>query len=283
MSHLVQQPAGHTTRTLLRGLKLVELVAEASEGIGVTDLARAADLDKGTTSRLLATLREAGWVRQDPVDRRYRLTGKFARFSRVHADTLNLQALARPHLTKLRDEVNETVHLGVIEGNSVVYIDKLECSNSIRLVSTVGQHMPILTTALGRAILSTLAPSELGPRFRELTLAKRTSHTISDKAVLLEEIAGSATRGYAIDHEQNEDGVSCVGAPLFDPEGAARAAISVSGPSFRIVPKFAEVGEAVRLAAGSISRELGYPTGDRPPHADAKSRRKVRKSTGSPT
>lgn len=254
------------TRTLLRGLKLLELVAEAPDGIGVTDLAQAAALDKGTTSRLLATLREAGWTRQDPVDRRYRLTGKFGHLSRIHSDKLNLQAVARPHLTRLRDEVNETAHLGVIEGDSVVYIDKLECSNSIRLVSTVGQHMPILTTALGRAILTALPAPERAVRTRQLQLTTRTARTIPDKALLLEELAESARRGYAVDHEQNEEGVSCVGAAILEPGGSAIAAISVSGPTFRMVSKLDEIGRACRATADAISRELGstgLPNGGR--------------------
>jgi IclR family KDG regulon transcriptional repressor len=259
-------PPSHITRTLLRGLKLLELVAEAPDGIGVTELAEGAALDKATTSRLLATLRETGWARQDPVDRRYRLTGKVAHLSRIHSDKLNLRALARPHLTRLRDEVNETAHLGVIEGDAVVYIDKLECSNSIRLISTIGQHMPILTTALGRAILAVLPEPERAEHVRQLVLAKRTARTIADRALLLQELAASAERGYAVDHEQNEEGVSCVGAAIREPDGSAIAAISVSGPTFRMVSKLDAIGRACCRSAAAISRELGS-TGDetRPP------------------
>src|SRR6266516_271025 len=98
-----KQPSS-TTRTLVRGLNLLELIARSND---------AAALDKATTLRLLGTLRELGWARQDPSDRRYRLTGKMAHLSQIHGHALSIQALARPHLTTLRDEVNETVHLGV--------------------------------------------------------------------------------------------------------------------------------------------------------------------------
>jgi DNA-binding IclR family transcriptional regulator len=257
-----------TTRTLARGLRLLELIAGAQDGVGVTELADAAALDKATASRLLATLRETGWTRQDANDRRYRLTGKMAHLSQIHVDRLNLQAVARPHLTALRDEVNETVHLGVIRDDAVVYIDKLESSSSIRLVSMIGQQMPILTTALGRALLAALPERERKARVRSLALGRRTSQTIPDKGELLRELIASGERGYAIDHEQNEAGVSCVGAAILDPGGVPTAAISVSGPTFRMASSFEAIGGACRRTAGAISRELGSVATDGS-HADA--------------
>lgn len=250
-----KQPSS-TTRTLVRGLNLLELIARSNEGLALSELAAGASLDKATTLRLLGTLREAGWVRQDPSDRRYRVTGKMAHLSQIHRDGLSIQVLARPHLTRLRDEVNETVHLGVIRGDGVVYIEKLESSNSIRLVSTVGQEMPILTTALGRAILSALPEPERAVRIGALPLSKRTPQTM-DKKQLLPELVASAERGYAIDHEENELGVTCVGAPLFDSTGAPAAAISISGPTFRLAARLDLIGRACSETAAAISRDFG--------------------------
>jgi IclR family transcriptional regulator, KDG regulon repressor len=250
-----KQPSS-TTRTLVRGLNLLELIARSNEGLALSELAAGASLDKATTLRLIGTLREAGWVRQDPSDRRYRVTGKMAHLSQIRGDGLSIQVLARPHLTRLRDEVNETVHLGVIRDDAVVYIEKLESSNSIRLVSTVGQEMPILTTALGRAILSALPEPERAVRIGALPLAKRTPQTM-DKKQLLPELVASAERGYAIDHEENELGVTCVGAPLFDSTGAPAAAISISGPTFRVAARLDLIGRACSDTAAAISRDFG--------------------------
>jgi IclR family transcriptional regulator, KDG regulon repressor len=254
-----KQPSSATTRTLVRGLNLLELIARSSDGSPLSELAVAASLDKATTLRLLMTLRELGWVRQDSSDRRYRLTGKMAHLSHIQADGLSMQVLARPHLTALRDLVNETVHLGVIRDEAVVYIDKLESSSSIRLVSTVGQQMPVLTTALGRAIFSALPQRERAARIRSLPLPKRTRQTM-DKKQLLEELVASAERGYAIDHDENETGVSCVGAPILDPTGTPAAAISISGPTFRVAAKLEQLGRACCETAAAISRELGSGT-----------------------
>ena len=250
-----KQPSS-TTRTLVRGLNLLELIARSNEGLALSELAAGASLDKATTLRLLGTLREAGWVRQDPSDRRYRVTGKMAHLSQIRGDGLSIQVLARPHLRRLRDEVNETVHLGVIRDDAVVYIEKLESSNSIRLVSTVGQEMPILTTALGRAILSALPEPERAGRIGALPLSKRTPQTM-DKKQLLPELVASAERGYAIDHEENELGVTCVGAPLFDSTGAPAAAISISGPTFRVAARLDLIGRACSETAAAISRDFG--------------------------
>jgi len=250
-----KQPSS-TTRTLVRGLNLLELIARSNDGAALSELAAAAALDKATTLRLLGTLRELGWARQDPSDRRYRLTGKMAHLSQIHGHALSIQALARPHLTTLRDEVNETVHLGVIRDDAVVYIEKLEASNSIRLVSTVGQEMPVLTTALGRAILSALPEGERAARIRALPRPKRTPQTM-DKKQLLHELVASAERGYAIDHEENELGVTCVGAPLLDSTRSPAAAISISGPTFRLAARLELLGRACSEAAAAISRDFG--------------------------
>jgi DNA-binding IclR family transcriptional regulator len=250
-----KQPSS-TTRTLVRGLNLLELIARSNDGVTLSELAAAASLDKATTLRLLVTLREVGWVRQDVSDRRYRLTGRMAHLSQIHGHNLSIQALARPHLRRLRDEVNETVHLGVIRDDAVVYIEKLESSNSIRLVSTVGQEMPVLTTALGRAILSAYGERDRAARIRALPLPKRTPQTM-DKKQLLHELVASAVRGYTIDHEENELGVTCVGAPIFDATGLPSAAISISGPTFRVASRLDLFGRACSKCAVTISGEFG--------------------------
>jgi DNA-binding IclR family transcriptional regulator len=254
--HMEQRGSTTTTRTLARGLNLLELVARSTGGAPLSELAGIAELDKATALRLLGTLRELGWVRQEEVGRRFLLTGKMAHLSQIHGDGLSIQQLARRHLTRLRDAVNETVHLGVMRGEAVVYIDKLESSNSIRLVSTVGQEMPMLTTALGRAILSALSDGERTALVSALPLPKRTSQTMNKKQ-LLDELAVSAERGYAIDHEENEIGVTCVGAPLLNSSGAPAAAISISGPTFRAAAQLDQLGRACRETAAAISRELG--------------------------
>lgn len=245
------------TRTLLRGLRLLEVLAESGDGLRVTDLSEKADLDKATALRLLATLEHAGYVAQAADTKIYQLTGKIVRMAQEVGHELDLRHVARPHLTALRDSNNESVHLGVRDGEQVVYVDKLESTRSIRLVSAVGQHMPLNTTALGKAILSAMSPEARESVLEKATLASRTEHSITDPAKFKEELELTARRGFAVDHGENEDNVICVGAPVTGPDDEVVAAVSVSGPFFRMKDQIEEVGKECRRTAEAISRQLG--------------------------
>ena len=146
----------------------MEALARGDEpGLGPSAIGQRVGLDKATVTRLLRTLVDAGYVTQDPTTRRYRLTGKILWLAHGVTARLDLRTVARPHLTALRDELGETVHLGVMEDLRVVYVDKLEAANSIQLVSAVGQTMPLHSTALGKAMLAALPDAE-----RERTYAR---------------------------------------------------------------------------------------------------------------
>jgi len=245
-----------TTRTLLRGLTLLEMISEAREGATVTELAAGSDLDKGTVSRLLSTLRDAGWAYQSE-DRRYRLAGKALALSHDYTNRVDLRALAMPLLSELRDEWNETVHLGVIEGNEVVYVERLAPNASVQVVSIVGQRMPIASTAMGRAFLSALPAEERERRAKEQELVARTERSITNPSEFLAEVITSAERGYAVDREENDVETTCVGSAVTDVSGRPIATISVSGPSYRMNPQVEKVGRSCAEAAASISAALG--------------------------
>lgn len=252
----MSDPRPPSARTLLRGLALLELIADDPDGGGVTALAKATGLDKGTTSRLLATLREAGYVRQDPNDRRYRVSSKVLRLSQSYSEQLDLRAVAHPHLLGLRDDVDETVHLGVVDGDQVTYIDKVEATRSVRLVSRIGYRAPVHSTALGRAITASLPEVARKKRLAELQLGRQTERTVVDPGVLLDVLAECAQRGYAVDDEENQDEVTCVAAAIVDVLGEPIAAISVSGPSYRVAQRVAEIGTKSKQTADAVSRVL---------------------------
>lgn len=246
-----------TTRTLLRGLTLLEMIGDARDGATVTDLAVNSGLDKGTVSRLLGTLRDAGWANQSTEDRRYRLAGKALALSHDYTNRVDLRALAMPLLSQLRDEWNETVHLGVIEGTDVVYVERLEPSAAVRVVSVVGQRLPIARTAMGKAFLSALPADERQRRAREQHLVPHTEHTITDPDKFLADLVASARRGYAVDAEENDPEITCVGSAVTDVTGRPIATISVSGPSYRMKRRVAKIGKSTAIAAASISAALG--------------------------
>jgi DNA-binding IclR family transcriptional regulator len=229
------------TRTLTRGLSILEALAESGEGgLGPSALSLTVQLDKATVTRLLQTLAEGGYVVQDPATRRYRLGWKILRLAHGAAASLNLRQIAHPHLQALRDRVNETVHLGVMDGLSIVYLDKLESPNSIQLVSAIGQTMPLHSTALGK-----------------IAFTSRTARTICSIDEFRADIRRTHLRGYAIDDRENEPMGACVAAAILDAGGLVVGAISVSGPYYRMEEHFEDYGEEVRMTAAAISSEIG--------------------------
>ena len=181
------------TRTLSRGLDVLEALARGNEhGLGPSAIGQRVGLDKATVTRLLRTLVEAGYVTQDETTRRYRLTGKILWLAHRVTVRLDLRSVARPHLTALRDELGETVHLGVMEDLRVVYVDKLEADNSIQLVSAVGQTMPLHSTSLGKAMLAALPDEEREGKYARMDFLPRTDRTILDLDTFREEIHANA-------------------------------------------------------------------------------------------
>jgi DNA-binding IclR family transcriptional regulator len=230
-------------------------------GLGPSAIAESVGLDKATVSRILQTLVGAGYAAQEPATRRYRPTTKILRLARGVSARLDLLGVARPHLRALRDQLNETVHLGVLEDLRVVYLDKLESTNSIQLVSAVGQTMPLHSTSLGKAMLAALPDTELEALLGRLDFAPRTERTITDRTAFCEEIARVRQRGYATDDRENEPLGACVAAAIIGPDAKPLGAISVAGPHFRIRDHFSTFGEGARLTAQAIARELGADTG----------------------
>jgi DNA-binding IclR family transcriptional regulator len=151
------------------------------------------------------------------------------------------------------------VHLGILENDHVVYVDKLASSRSVQLVSRLGASIPVTTTALGKAICSAL-PTEKRERLLEgLTFPSRTLRSIQSLSKFKDDLASTHARGYAIDDSENEDGVICVGAAIPDPLaiGKVRMAISVSGPDFRMRPHIATFGRLCGETATEIGRAIG--------------------------
>jgi DNA-binding IclR family transcriptional regulator len=251
---------GSVTRTLARGLRLLQLIGESEDGAGVSELAQLADLDKGTTSRLLATLRESGWARQDPSDRRYRLAGRALALAHGSSSKVDLRGLATPTLAGLRDEFGETVHLGVLEGGAVLLIDRLQPQTALHVVTAIGQRFPVSTTALGRTLMPLEADLPAGATLDTQYPIEHATDEPQPTDMARSRSSEIAIRNYAVDQGETIPDVTCIGAPIRDASGMAIAALSISAPTFRIMPKLEIVGSACLEAAGFLSECLGAPT-----------------------
>jgi DNA-binding IclR family transcriptional regulator len=258
-SENASQLADGEVSVLARGLRILDTLADQStlRGASLTELAQTVGLNKATAFRLLNTLRAYGYVDKDPDTERYRLGLTILHLSAVLLQNLDLRIQAAPILADLVQRTNETVHLGVLDQGSVVYIDKVECSSSVRMHSRVGMQMPACSTALGKAILAHL-PAHPLDQVLNAGLVRRTPNTITDEQSMRAHLEITRARGYAVDDCENEDGIRCVAAPVFDHAGRVIGAISTAGPAGRLtVERTLQLGPVVKEAARQISQRMG--------------------------
>ncbi len=248
-------------QSLERAAALLRALGEAGRPLSAGELAAAAGLPRPTVYRLLETLCAEGWVAQN--GRSFTIGAAVLWLAARRLEQLELRAVGRPVLEALRDRTGETVHLGVLESGQVVYVEKLESPGPLRMASMVGRIVPAHSTALGKAILAHLPRTQVDEIVRRHGLPRRTPNTITDPERLLQELAAVRARGFSVDNVENEEGIRCVGAPIFDHAGRVAGAVSVSGSVSSISLERArrELGPAVREAAEQISRAMGWPGG----------------------
>lgn len=225
-----QSPVQSVERTFA----LIELLCKNGES-GITELASALGLNKTTVFRLLSTLVSLEYVVKNPLTEKYRLTLKFLKLSAGTLSKLDIRRYARRHLEKISALTGETVHLVERNGGEIIYIDKFESpKNSVRMVSRVGLSLPMVYTAVGKAIMARLEPEEVEKIWRSTEIVKKTDKTITDYRLFLKELETVRKNGYATDCEENENGVCCVAAAVCDVYGEYRYAFSVSAPASRM-------------------------------------------------
>jgi DNA-binding IclR family transcriptional regulator len=238
-----------------KALTVLEALAEHRR---VTDIAAGTGLPKSTVHRILQSLVEWGFARADgnggylPGPRILTLAGKvMSRFDPAqHADSA---------LQDLRDRTGFTVHFAIRSGDEAVYVHKLEGLRPYQMASRVGMSMRLHSTSIGKAILAQLRDEEVAVITARTGLEHRTPHTITDTDALLSHLAGIRRRGYSIDDEENEAGIRCVGAPVFDHTGAVMGGVSVSGLAFEVSPDDTALATQVMTAARDVSLALGAP------------------------
>ncbi len=242
---------------VMRTISILEALSEV-EDTNLENLSRVTELPKATLLRFLSTLISLGYVYRDGADM-YHLTLKmFSVGSRSlrHMDLINT---AKPFAKKLCQELGETVHMGILEGDNAVYVLKEESSYTLRMYSRVGKVIPLYCTAIGKIFLSAMNEDEIEEYFRRNPLKPYTPKSIRTHQALLEDLKRTRERGFSIDDEEHEENVYCIGAPVHDYTGNIIAAMSVSWPVFRFnESSFQSIAENIADTAKSLSRVLGY-------------------------
>ena len=250
-------------QTIERTSLILDILGQNPQGISIRDLSEKIKLPKGTTHRLISSLTYFGYARQDPKTRNYFLGLKLVELGNLLLSQLNLRKEAEPFLYDLAERTKETVHMVFLDRDEIVYIDKVELDHNpsgLRMASRVGLRNPAHSCAVGKVLLSHLPEEELDRIIKEKGLIKRTENTIIDPAQLKEHLKIVRSQGYAIDDEENERGIRCVATPIYNEMAKVVAAISITGPAFRVTKKVIQekLKKEVMETAFKISHRLGY-------------------------
>ena len=245
-------------QSIERAIKIMNCFTDKNPELKLTEISDMLDLNKSTIHGIINTLKDGGLIDQNEENQKYRLGLNLVNYASRVLKSIDIREVAHPVIKRLCDEVNETVHLGILDGTEIVYIDKVESNQSIRIFTTIGTRYHAYCTAIGKSILSDLT-NEAVLRLLPDALPRYTEYTKTSKEEILEEIIGVRTKGYALDLEENVEGLKCIGAPIFNHEGRVKYSISVSGPVQRMTDeKFEMIIGKVKVAAQEISEKLGY-------------------------
>ena len=249
-------------RSLVKALAVIETLGASPRPLTSSQLSQTLKITRPTVYRILKTLTQHGFVTREEDGALYRLSFKLLDLGHRILERTDLLEAARPILRKLSGYCRETAHLAVPEDGRMVYLDKLEGSAPFCTNSRLGRGVPMHCTALGKAVLAFLPPQRVRTILVRQGMARHTPRTIMAVSAMERELSRVRRQGYAVDDVEFEDGVRCVGAPIFDHRGTPIAAISVSAPASRMpLTRAHEVGAMVRDGVASISRAMGWGSG----------------------
>ncbi len=225
----------------------------------MTQISGLLDLPPSSVHHMVATLLPHDYIAQDPDTKKYSLGFRFLEISRRILDNLDIRKIAHPHLEVLRRESQEAVHLAMLRGDKVVYIDKLDTPGGLSLATYVGFATDPHAAAGGKVLLAGLNDDAVKGIYKKKTLKGYAKNTITRLPALMAELAKIRNQGYAVDNEEYYKGVRCVAAPVRS-GGQVVASISVTGSIFTITPGRIEkeLAPTVVKAADSVSAELRW-------------------------
>jgi IclR family transcriptional regulator, KDG regulon repressor len=239
-------------------IRLLKAFSEDDDELGISELSRRLGLAKSTVHRLAVTLVSEGLLEQDRDNGKYHLGIALFRLGALVRRRMNVSNEARPYLYELREKVNETVHLAILDGTEIMYVYNLESTQAIRMRSDIGVRKPAYCTAEGQAILA-FQPAEVIDHVVAAGLAPRTPKTIAQADKFAKALGLVRQRGCAIEDEESELGMVCIAAPIRDDGGAVVAAVGIAGPVMRLSRKsIAAFIPHVIATADLVSARLGY-------------------------
>lgn len=243
------------SQTVQRAIVIIETLAEDPRTL--SEMAEVLGVHRSTALRLLQTLEGSGFARKRG-DGRYTVGTRLISIAQQTLDGLDLRGLAHPHLRRLQATCGHTVHLAQLIGDEVIYVDKIDSSDGVRMYSRIGRPAPLHASGVGKTILAQLPPERTGQLLDGTELTAHTGATFTTRAALEDELAAIRKRGWAVDDGEFEDFTNCVSAPISDSTGQITAAVSVT--SLRVIAPLATLRTLVPdllATADAVSAELG--------------------------
>lgn len=244
-------------QSIQKSIIVIELLANRGREMSLTEMSKVLGWPKSTLHGILSTLRDFQYISQSEKTGRYDLGVRFFELGNIVARKLDIGKVARPILKRINEQTGETVQLGMEQQGEVLYLEKLESTNLLHIVSKVGTRLPIHCSGIGKVLLAYMPKSKVDHIVKTHGLKRFTDYTITTRSALDRELEIIRHRGYATDNNEIMEGLRCVAFPIFDEEGNAVYAISVSGLIYHLEGQRLEnVTNLLRKASEDISDML---------------------------
>ncbi|HEA65820.1 hypothetical protein LCGC14_2245720 [marine sediment metagenome] len=239
---------------------ILEILCEEHEK-SISELAKRLNLQRSNVHRILSTLRHLGYLEQNPDTGNYSASLKIFELGNAVINRKGLLSVAHPFLEKLAKQFRETANLGYLNKREVIYLDKVESTESLRMDTKVGFRVPAYCTAIGKILLAHLSKAELKDYLKDHNLLQLTTNTINSPEKLMKSLTQIQEQGYAIDNEEFYEGVRCISSPIINHTRKVIASVSIAGPSVRMNnDKLAQIKKSLLSVTDEISIKLGYQT-----------------------
>ena len=253
----MKEESYYTIGSVAKVFRIIELLVTKKE-FELKKLAQLLDMQKTTVHRMLLTLQDLGYVRQNQQNRNYQATIKFFELGQNVIRNIQLIDIARPHITDLSKKIDENINLGILDGIYAVCVDRVEGQNPLKVDQPVGSRYPAYFSAYGKAILAFLPDDQRTQIFVGHKIVRITEKTYRTMTALENDLKRIKERGYALDNEETVVGVRCVGAPIFSHTGRVVAGVSIAAPALRLDKKKQVLyAQALIKTASLISKDLG--------------------------
>lgn len=248
-----------TTTSVERALSILEAAADHERGLTHAELSRKLSIPKSTATYLLRTLEGRGYLRKNPDTARFQIGVKVLGLGQHAMAGMELPRISQPHLRRLAEETQLTVHLAILDHQHPVYIARAEKPGFVKINTWVGRELPLHSTAVGKVLLAGAPEDELDELLGPGPFEARTEKTLTTRTAFTSELQQVRRQGYAVDDEENNLGVRCVAVPVFDARGAVGAALGASGTtSLFPMSQIKTIVQRAQKTSRQISSEIGF-------------------------